>query len=35
MGKTVVTLNSKWEIEGTVKAGSPEDAVRIALNSIS
>ncbi|MDK2939630.1 MAG: hypothetical protein PWQ51_1795 [Methanolobus sp.] len=35
MGKTVITLNSKWEIEGTVKADSPEDAVRIALDSIN
>jgi uncharacterized protein (TIGR00725 family) len=35
MGKTVVTLNSKWEIEGTIRANDPKDAVRIALNSIS
>ncbi|MEZ5335035.1 MAG: TIGR00725 family protein [Methanolobus sp.] len=35
MGKTVVTLSSKWEIEGTVKAKDPEDAVRIAMDSIS
>lgn len=34
MGKTVVTLESKWEIEGTVKARNPQDAVRIALNGI-
>lgn len=34
MGKTVVTLDSKWEIEGTIKATGPEDAVRIALDSI-
>jgi len=34
MGKTVVTLDSKWDIEGTIKAKCPEDAVRIAINSI-
>nr|WP_321497660.1 TIGR00725 family protein [uncultured Methanolobus sp.] len=35
MGKTVVTLNSKWEIEGTFRANSPKEAVRIALDSIN
>jgi uncharacterized protein (TIGR00725 family) len=35
MGKTVVTLQSKWEIEGTIRASDPKDAVRIALDSIS
>ena len=34
MGKTVVTLGSKWEIDGTIKAKDPEDAVRIAIDSI-
>ncbi len=34
MGKTVVTLDSKWEIKGTVRANDPEDAVRIAIDSI-
>ena len=33
MGKTVVTLESKWEIEGTVKAGSPQEAVKMALDA--
>jgi hypothetical protein len=35
MGKTVVTLNSKWEIEGTIKATDPKEAVRVALSSIT
>lgn len=35
MGKTVATLNSKWEIEGILKAKDPKDAVRIVLNGIS
>lgn len=34
MGKTVITLESKWEIEGTVKAKDAKDAVRMAINSI-
>ncbi|WP_094228234.1 TIGR00725 family protein [Methanolobus psychrotolerans] len=34
MGKTVVTIDSKWEIEGTIKAKDPADAVRIAIDSI-
>ena len=34
MGKTVVTLESKWDVEGTVRASDPKDAVRIALESI-
>ncbi|WP_342304639.1 TIGR00725 family protein [Methanolobus sp. ZRKC5] len=34
MGKTVITLESKWEIDGTVKAKSPKDAVMMAINSI-
>ncbi|MDG6243863.1 MAG: TIGR00725 family protein [Methanolobus sp.] len=34
MGKTVVTLESKWEIEGTIKAKDPKEAVRIAIESI-
>ncbi|SFM58684.1 hypothetical protein SAMN04488696_1732 [Methanolobus profundi] len=35
MGKTVVTLESKWEIEGTIKANSPQKAVRIAIDSFN
>ncbi|WP_406657848.1 TIGR00725 family protein [Methanolobus sp. ZRKC2] len=35
MGKTVVTLESKWEIEGTIKASSPKEAVELALNAAS
>ncbi|WP_340817743.1 TIGR00725 family protein [Methanolobus sp. WCC4] len=35
MGKTVVTLDSKWEIEGTIKANNPQEAVKIAIDSIS
>ncbi|TGC11479.1 TIGR00725 family protein [Methanolobus halotolerans] len=31
MGKTVVTLESRWEIEGTIKADSPREAVELAL----
>ncbi|WMW23325.1 TIGR00725 family protein [Methanolobus mangrovi] len=34
MGKTVVILDSKWEIEGTIKAKNSKDAVRIAIDSI-
>ncbi len=34
MGKTVITLESKWEIEGTVKAKDAKDAVRMAIDSI-
>ncbi len=34
MGKTVVTLESKWEIDGTIKAKDAEDAVRLAIDSI-
>ncbi|MBN2110752.1 MAG: TIGR00725 family protein [Methanosarcinaceae archaeon] len=33
MGKTVVILDSKWDIEGTVKACSPEEAAELALNA--
>ncbi|WP_249778714.1 TIGR00725 family protein [Methanococcoides orientis] len=31
MGKPVVTLESKWDVEGAWVAASPEDAVKIAL----
>ena len=34
IGKTVVILDSKWEIDGIVKAKNPKDAVRIAIDSI-
>ncbi|WP_419095402.1 TIGR00725 family protein [Methanococcoides cohabitans] len=34
MGKPVVTLGSKWDIEGTWVAASPEDAVEIAMRLI-
>jgi uncharacterized protein (TIGR00725 family) len=34
MGKTVVTLESKWDIEGTIKAKDPKEAVRIVIDSI-
>lgn len=35
MNKTVVTLESKWEIEGTIRASSPHEAVMIAIESIN
>jgi hypothetical protein len=31
MGKKVVTLRSKWEIEGTLKACNPMEAVGLAM----
>ncbi|MCQ6962243.1 TIGR00725 family protein [Methanolobus chelungpuianus] len=34
MGKKVVTFRSKWEIEGTVKACSPAEAVELAMNGL-
>jgi len=34
MGKPVVTLGSKWDLEGTWVAASPEDAVEIAMRLI-
>ena len=34
MGKKVVTLLSKWEIEGTVKADSPAQAVEMAMSDL-
>ena len=34
MEKPVVTLGSKWDIEGTWVAASPEDAVEIAMRLI-
>jgi uncharacterized protein (TIGR00725 family) len=32
MAKPVVTLASKWKIEGTILADSPETAVEMALS---
>ena len=34
MGKKVVTLESKWEIEGTIKANSPVGAVELAMSDL-
>lgn len=34
MGKPVVTLVSKWDIEGTCVAANPEDAVEMAMRMI-
>jgi hypothetical protein len=34
MGKKVVTLLSKWEIEGTIKADSPAEAVKMAVSDL-
>ncbi|MFA0822382.1 MAG: TIGR00725 family protein [Methanomethylovorans sp.] len=34
MGKTVVVIESKWGIEGTIKATDPQEAVDFALNAI-
>jgi len=34
MGKTVICLESKWNIEGTVKADSPKHAVQLAMDDI-
>lgn len=31
MGKTVVTLESRWDVEGIQKANSPQEAVEIAF----
>lgn len=31
IGKPVIVLESKWEIEGTYKARSPEEAVELAF----
>ncbi|SES90724.1 hypothetical protein SAMN04488587_1502 [Methanococcoides vulcani] len=31
MGKPVVTLESKWDVEGARVAASPQDAVKIAM----
>ena len=33
MGKTVITLESKWDIKGTVKADTPREAVELALKA--
>lgn len=35
MGKTVVCLGTKWNIEGTIKTDRPEDAVNIAVKSLN
>lgn len=34
MGKPIVTLESKWDIQGTWPASSPEDAVETAMRLI-
>lgn len=34
MGKTVIVLESKWEIEGTYRAESPKEAVELAFRLI-
>jgi uncharacterized protein (TIGR00725 family) len=34
MGKKVVTLGSKWEIEGTIKASDPVEAVELAMSDL-
>ena len=34
MGKRVVVIESKWGIEGTIKATDPQEAVDFALNAI-
>jgi uncharacterized protein (TIGR00725 family) len=34
MGKTVICLDSKWDIEGTIVAKDAEDAVKIAIKSL-
>ena len=34
MGKKVVTLGSKWEIEGTIKANNPVEAVELAMSDL-
>lgn len=34
IGKPVIVLESKWEIEGTHKAKSPEEAVKLAFGLI-
>ncbi len=34
IGKKVITLDSKWDIEGTIKAKDPADAVGIAVKSL-
>ena len=34
MGKRVVVIESKWGIEGTLKATDPQEAVDLALNAI-
>jgi uncharacterized protein (TIGR00725 family) len=35
MRKRVVVIESKWGIEGTLKATDPQEAVDLALNAIS
>ena len=35
MGKRVVVIESKWDIEGIIKATDPKEAVDLALNAIS
>ena len=34
MGKRVVVIESKWDIEGIIKATDPKEAVDLALNAI-
>lgn len=34
MGKRVVVIESKWGVEGTIKATDPQEAVDLALNAI-
>jgi uncharacterized protein (TIGR00725 family) len=34
MGKRVVVIESKWGIEGTIKATDPQEAVDFVLNAI-
>lgn len=35
MGKPVVVIQSKWDIDGTIKANDPVEAVDMALNAIA
>ncbi|WP_406661146.1 TIGR00725 family protein [Methanolobus sp. ZRKC3] len=34
MGKKVICLESKWNVEGTIKANGPEEAVKLAIKNI-
>lgn len=33
MGKSVITLESKWDIEGTTRADSPQEAAELAIEA--